>query len=254
MSTSCSKAEIAAMEKRLFDQITSWRKVKALRPYGMCKILPNLFLGSIFDATDPEQMDANEVTDIICVHGMRQTKYGEKPYNVFYININDSPGENISAHFYDAIVFIHEARLKKRTVLVHCLAGVSRSASIIAAYLVAITNLNYPLALTYVTKRRPCADPNFGFRMQLYRFANESVLSVRKQLTEKFGRDALEDQRKSDHASIIALSDSLTKAELSKKSIDSYEGSMPAQQIPPDGGVLLPPHIADFKDICFIDE
>lgn len=58
-------------------------------------------------------------------------------------------------------------------VLVHCLAGVSRSASIVVAYLLTVTNLNYSLALTYLTSRRPCANPNFGFRMQLYRFSTD---------------------------------------------------------------------------------
>lgn len=51
----------AEIEERLFEQISSLRRVRALRLNVMCKILPNLYLGSIFDATDPEQMDSNEV-------------------------------------------------------------------------------------------------------------------------------------------------------------------------------------------------
>lgn len=260
MSVGSSDADIVQMEKRLFEQITTLRKARALRPYGMCKILPNLYLGSIFDATDPEQMDANEITDIICVHGMRQTKYGDKPYNVMYININDSPDENISLYFYDAIEFIHVARLQKRTVLVHCLAGVSRSAVIIAAYLLTVTDLNYSLALTYLTKRRPCANPNFGFRMQLYRFATDSQQSAYKHLVEIFGGRVMERQRKLDHSATIALCDSVTKAELIKLSNECSEGAesendtAAVKQPFSDGDLTVCSPITTFKDLCYIDD
>uniref|UniRef100_A0A0N5AMG4 Tyrosine-protein phosphatase domain-containing protein n=1 Tax=Syphacia muris TaxID=451379 RepID=A0A0N5AMG4_9BILA len=261
MQVSNSKTGIAEMEERLFEQITTLRKVRALRPYGMCKILNNLYLGSIFDATDPEQMAANEVTDIICVHGMRQTNYGKKQYNVMYININDSPNEDISMHFGNAVQFIHMARMQNRTVLVHCLAGVSRSAIIVAAYLLTVTNLNYSLALTYLTKRRPCTNPNFGFRMQLYHYSGGSMKAVRKKLIEVFGKSAMEEQKQIDHAAIMSLSDSVTRAGLVKEVNEEDENNdidsdiCPAVKNPDtddsfENNSLVP----NFKDLCFIDD
>lgn len=59
------------------------------------------------------------------------------------------------------------------SVLVHCIAGVSRSVCIVAAYLIAACDMSYVAALAYIVSKRPCANPNFGFRMQLAKYAGK---------------------------------------------------------------------------------
>lgn len=49
------------------------------------------------------------------------------------IKIDDSPFENISQHFSTCIDFISK-NIKYGNVFVHCVAGVSRSATIVIAY------------------------------------------------------------------------------------------------------------------------
>jgi len=51
-----------------------------------------------------------------------------------YIDITDFHTENLLVHFMDAIKFIDES-ISKGKILVHCAAGVSRSAAIVIAYL-----------------------------------------------------------------------------------------------------------------------
>ncbi len=55
-------------------------------------------------------------------------------------------------------------------VLVHCYAGVSRSASCVIAFLMQECGLTFLEAMTYVRKKRPIVFPNFGFQRQLMDF------------------------------------------------------------------------------------
>lgn len=56
------------------------------------------------------------------------------------------------------------------SVLVHCYHGVSRSAAIVAAYLMRAHKLSLDSALGRVRAHRPCASPNDGFLAQLRLF------------------------------------------------------------------------------------
>ena len=51
------------------------------------------------------------------------------------INVMDVPWEDISKHFSVAIRFMKEALANGGKVFVHCYAGVSRSATIVIAFL-----------------------------------------------------------------------------------------------------------------------
>ena len=55
-------------------------------------------------------------------------------------------------------------------VLVHCFAGVSRSASVVIAYLMRYHNMTYSQACAHVRDRRPWINPNPGFVNQLKRY------------------------------------------------------------------------------------
>lgn len=77
---------------------------------------------------------------------------------------------NIARHFQEAIVFLHSAISNGGTVLVHCFAGVSRSASIVIAYLMHDMGMPMLEAMSFTRRRRPIIFPNFGFQRQLMDF------------------------------------------------------------------------------------
>lgn len=52
-------------------------------------------------------------------------------------------------------------------ILVHCNKGVSRSSSMVIAYLMKRHSMPFDHALAFVVKRRPVANPNESFRRQL---------------------------------------------------------------------------------------
>jgi protein-tyrosine phosphatase len=54
-------------------------------------------------------------------------------------------------------------RAEKRNVLIHCHAGVSRSASVLCAYLMRKYGWSSQRALSYLTERRSRIKPNENF-------------------------------------------------------------------------------------------
>ena len=63
-----------------------------------------------------------------------------------------------------------EARNKKQGVLVHCLAGISRSVTVTVAYLMYTMNMSMDDAYDFLRRSRPNISPNFNFMGQLKDF------------------------------------------------------------------------------------
>lgn len=76
------------------------------------------------------------------------------------------------------IVVSDEGRTNNKGVLVHCLAGVSRSVTITVAYLMYKCSLNLNDAFNLVRSRKSNIAPNFNFMEQLHTFERELKLDV----------------------------------------------------------------------------
>lgn len=70
-----------------------------------------------------------------------------------------------------------EARSKKCGVLVHCLAGISRSVTVTVAYLMQKMNLSLNDAYDFVKRKKSNISPNFNFMGQLLDFERTLGLS-----------------------------------------------------------------------------
>lgn len=80
-----------------------------------------------------------------------------------WIDIEDDDSEPIAAHFNKVIAAIEKARAAGKATLIHCMAGVSRSPTLAAAWLMHHYAWTAAQALAYLKERRPCVDPNAGF-------------------------------------------------------------------------------------------
>jgi hypothetical protein len=65
---------------------------------------------------------------------------------------------------------VDEAKNNGGRTLVACAAGVSRSATLVLAYLMKREGLSLPVACTLVRSVRPIVQPNHGFMWQLVEF------------------------------------------------------------------------------------
>lgn len=87
---------------------------------------------------------------------------------------SDDPNEDlVQPHISKTNDFIHEARLRNGAVLVHCLAGISRSTTLVVAYVMTVTNYGWKDSLNIVRAIRHEANPNIGFKKQLRMFEIE---------------------------------------------------------------------------------
>lgn len=87
-------------------------------------------------------------------------------------NFGDDGIDSIQPHFEEAIAFIADAQRRGGKVLVHCKVGVSRSASIVIAYL--MSELGLDLASSYLLTRSRrlniLIQPNLPFMAALHAF------------------------------------------------------------------------------------
>ena len=83
-------------------------------------------------------------------------------------------------YFDKAADFLVKA-LQQTNVLVHCIAGVSRSVSMVLAYLIREHAMTYEQAYTLVKQRRKIIHPNDGFIDQLKKYADSAKMKMRRQ-------------------------------------------------------------------------
>ena len=111
----------------------------------MTNIVNNkLFLGCEFDANNETMLKENNITCIICVAD-----------NII-IRLNDP---NIKVYKYEIGDIINNEKI----VLVNCLAGISRSSTIVIAYLMKYHHFNLKDAFLYVKSKRNQICPNKQF-------------------------------------------------------------------------------------------
>jgi len=75
--------------------------------------------------------------------------------------------ENLLLHLDEGVDFIRAAVAAKGIILVHCNAGMSRSASFVIAYLIRELGYSFEDALVFSRSKREKIFPNTGFQKQL---------------------------------------------------------------------------------------
>lgn len=81
--------------------------------------------------------------------------------------VSDFSEADILKYMEEGTHIIHAVVAAGESILVHCQAGVSRSATMIAAYLIKYLGFSVSAAVDMVKTARPIANPNKGFMRQL---------------------------------------------------------------------------------------
>lgn len=152
------------------------RKLQSSRKFSAedcepCRVAPGLFIGSLGAAKNLPALHREGVTHILNASPIVPC-YHRRHFRYKVVSVYDDAQEDISQHFEEANKYITKGR-RKGGVLVHCYAGMSRSATFILAYLVACEKMSLGAALHATKLARPCIAPNSGFMMQLVLFSKQ---------------------------------------------------------------------------------
>ncbi|KAF6255340.1 hypothetical protein COO60DRAFT_1627563 [Scenedesmus sp. NREL 46B-D3] len=118
------------------------------------KVQDGLFIGSVMAEANKRMLLRAGITDILQV---AQGLFPHHPlvFNYMNIQVQDSPSEDLVAFFPKCFEFIDRAISRGGGVLVHCAAGVSRSATVVLGYLMARRNMDLQAAVQHLKAVRP---------------------------------------------------------------------------------------------------
>ena len=137
----------------------------------MDQITEKIWLGGWLSGKKVDILKKEGIKKIICVMDNLPPQYSnEENFNRKVIKVADLPSENIIKYFGECLNFMEGSE----KILVHCMAGASRSASIVIAYIMWKYKRSADDALKFVQQKRSCVFPNLGFMNQLKKF--ESLL------------------------------------------------------------------------------
>ncbi|CEH16778.1 Dual specificity phosphatase [Ceraceosorus bombacis] len=177
----------------------------------MDEVIPHLWLGDLACALAPDYLELAGVTHILTAMKQRLPPPPMLPggrsipsSSMHHVKVDDLDDAPILVHLPAAVDWLKEAldetwveaeeegeegwwQPGENVVYVHCQAGVSRSATIVLAYLMHTRSLSLQEALELVKSRRSHIEPNAGFMTQLELYeAGGCAVDVRHQPIRRF--------------------------------------------------------------------
>lgn len=131
------------------------------------KVAEHVYLGGDAVARDRDILKQNGITHILNCVGFVCPEYFKDDFVYRTLWLQDSPTEDITSILYDVFDYFEDVRELGGRVFVHCCQGVSRSTSLVIAYLMWREGQSFDDAFQYVKAARGIADPNMGFACQL---------------------------------------------------------------------------------------
>ncbi|CAI9767905.1 unnamed protein product [Fraxinus pennsylvanica] len=131
------------------------------------RILDHVYLGSDAVAKNREILKQNGITHVLNCVGFVCPEYFKNELGYKTLWLQDSPSEDITSIFYDVFDYFEDVREQGGRVLVHCCQGVSRSTSLVIAYLMWKEGQSFEDAFQRVKAARGVTNPNLGFACQL---------------------------------------------------------------------------------------
>ena len=120
-------------------------------------------------ARNPVRLDELNISRVVCCCMPSEFPLSDEIENILYyrVDVEDMSREPIDMFFEEVSDFIAEALENNEGVLIHCRSGVSRSSTIVLAFLIRNMGMRLYDAFFLLRSKRSIVTPNIGFMDQL---------------------------------------------------------------------------------------
>jgi protein-tyrosine phosphatase len=141
---------------------------------SMNEVISDLWLGGNIDE---QELISENFTHVLSIIDKEPQYINSDTFKTKWINIEDDGHEHIDQYFSECNNFIHEGLCcNNGKVYVHCQKGLSRSPTIVIAYIMEYgicgKHYNFNDAFDYVRSKRSSICPNLGFNIALRVYEN----------------------------------------------------------------------------------
>ena len=139
---------------------------------SMHYILDNIYLGDVLAAENETYLKSFNISVVINCAYEHISKYED--LKAYELNLTDHFPQQLFPTFefaYNIIKYYN----KDNKIYVHCMSGVSRSASLVIFYVMKEKKWDYDTSFEYVQKIRNCIEPNSYFVEQLKEYYNKYI-------------------------------------------------------------------------------
>jgi protein-tyrosine phosphatase len=161
------------MENGLIKMEEIFNKYMPKGPYQLkpIYIYDWLILGNI---TDAQVLNTDAVLSVFNECDNYKDIFSKKTW--LCINSLDNSEQNLEAHFNEAFEFLDRMEKENKVCIIHCHAGINRSATIALAYFMKKMNIKLYDAYEHLSLLRPGIIYNINFRKQLINYAKNNDL------------------------------------------------------------------------------
>lgn len=138
-------------------------KQKCIDKTDATEILPNLWLGNYVSALSKPFLKKFNIKNIVNVTQEVPCKFNNisNINNIDYLHLpivdNDTCGVNLNELYDKTSQYIYNSLSKGNGVLIHCLRGHHRSASVLCAFLMRFLDISHIDGISYINQLRECA-------------------------------------------------------------------------------------------------
>lgn len=141
--------------------------MKGMKGPYLNQVTSNLAISDVWAAKNSDMLKKAGITHIVTLLSYSNIRPVPEGIKNLEMDILDYPDENIIDELKVTNKFIDDAIQSGGSVLVHCQAGISRSCTVLCAYLMKSKGISRDEAFRMVKEKRAWVKPNDGFWEQL---------------------------------------------------------------------------------------